>query len=83
MTLSVEIPQSLKVRVTIVAPFAHGVPSAGSFWNEMLDQVAVSAAPVLARGWKYPPARPSLSIPHRPCTHSFSFCSPKDSTGLS
>ena len=32
----------------------------------MFDQVAVSEAPVLARGWKYPPARPSFNIPNSP-----------------
>src|SRR5687767_2934755 len=50
----------------------------------MLDQVPVSDAPVFARGWKYPPTRPSLSIPHKPCgSQSAEFCSPKVSTGLS
>jgi len=49
-----------------------------------LDQVAVSEAPVLARGWKYPPARPSFSIPNRPLgLHSNGFCWPNGSTGLS
>ena len=52
LEVRVDSGQSLKVRVSMVAPFAHGVPIAGSFSKKTLDQVAVSAAPVFARGWK-------------------------------
>ena len=50
----------------------------------MLVQVAVSDAPVFARGWKYAPTRPSFSMPHSPCgLHSAMFCEPNGRIGLS
>src|SRR5262245_12424152 len=65
------------------AKSTHAAAVHSSTWNWILDQMAVRDLPVLARGWKYPPTRPSLSMPQSPCTHSASFCSPKGRTGLS